>query len=75
MARLNKCLRNHRSIPKAFRQFTGHTTLIMSDRLGISRQSVEQCLGAYDGRQYPHVRRALEAEYGLPSNHLDKVLT
>lgn len=74
VARLNKCLRNDRSVPVAFRRFTGHTTAIMADRLGVSRQSVEQCLGVAEGRQYPHIRRALEAEYGLPPHHLDKVL-
>lgn len=74
VARLNKCLRNDRSVPVAFRHFTGHTTATMADRLGVPRQSVEQCLGVYEGRQYPHVRRALEAEYELPSHHLDKVL-
>ncbi len=74
VARLNKCLRNDASVPVAFRHFTDHTTSTMAERLGVSRQSVEQCLGVSEGRQYPHIRRALEAEYGLPSHHLDKVL-
>ena len=71
---LNKCLRNDRSVPVAFRHFTGHTTQRMAMLLGVPRQSVEQCLGVAEGRQYPHIRRALEAEYGLPARHLDKVL-
>ena len=74
VARLNKCLRNDRSVPVAFRHFTSHTTATMAERLGVPRQSVEQCLGVSNGRRYPHIRRALEAEYGLPPHHLDKLL-
>ena len=59
---------------RAMREWTGHTTQHMANRLGVPRQSVEQCLNGSEGRSYHHIRRALEAEYGLPAHTLDKVL-
>ena len=57
-----------------FRRFTAATTKDIAETLSLPRQSVEQCLRKSGGREYPHVRRALEAEYGLPPFSLDKLL-
>ena len=68
-------LANGGDVSAAMRAWTGHTTARMASLLGVSRQSVEQCLrpGAQE-RAYKHIRRALEAEYKLPAHTLDRML-
>lgn len=66
---------NGGNVGDAMRAWTGHTTARMASLLGVSRQSVEQCLRPHDtNRTYRHIRRALEAEYKLPAHTLDRML-
>ena len=58
----------------ALRQYTGLPTSALAERLGVSRQTLGQCLNLAPGRTYPHVRRALEAELQLQPEDLDRLL-
>jgi|TARA_Y100000310_G_scaffold255356_1_gene262753 hypothetical protein len=75
MAKLLRCIRlRGGDVPAGFRRFAGTTTKDIALAIGQPRQSVEQCLRRSEGREYPAVRRALEAEYGLPPFSLDRLL-
>jgi len=52
-------------VADAVRAFTKRGTAELADDLGLPRQSLEQCLRKTEGRRYPHVRAALDAELGL----------
>lgn len=75
LAQLEQLVRDCQGdVPDAIRGLAGCTSGELAERLGLSRQSLEQCLRAKPGRRYPHVRIALEAELGLPAGSMDKVL-
>ncbi len=75
LAKLVRCIRlRGGDVPAGFRRFAGDTSKDIAAAIGQPRQSVEQCLRRSGGREYPAVRRALEAEYELPAFSLDKLL-
>lgn len=62
------------SLGDAVRQYTGTSLRQLAWRLNLGRRDVNQCLVGTGGRQYLHVRRALEAELGLPQYSLDTLI-
>ena len=61
-------------VGKAIVAWTGDTPANLAALMGLPRQTVQQCLRNNEGRNYGHVRRALEAELQLPAYALDQIL-
>lgn len=61
-------------VGKAITQWDGRTPAALALIMGLPRQTVQQCLKNSEGRNYGHVRRALEAELRLPAYGLDTIL-
>ncbi len=75
VARLSQLLAKHNGdAAAAVREFTGGSIGDLARRVELPQSNVGQCLSGAEGRKYGHVRRAIEAEIGLPPFALDKLL-
>ena len=59
---------------RALRFFSGLSLVELAERIGVPNSSLGQCVRGANGREYPGVRRALEAELLLPAYALDEFL-
>jgi hypothetical protein len=74
---LRVMLRDRRGdVKEAVRVLTGASIAELARRLGDGnkRTDLGMCLAFTQRRRYPHLRRALESEMGLPAYSLDDII-
>ena len=59
---------------EAVRVVTGLDLQALADQLQVRRTDLGMCLAGSYGREYPHIRRALEEHMGLAPYVLDALL-
>lgn len=77
LSNLRRLVRAHRGdVRKAMRTLTGATVAEMARWLGDGKKRTDlgMCLAFTQQRRYPHLRRALESEVGLPAYSLDDII-
>lgn len=69
---LRLAFRTHADARDALRAFTGDSLAEIGRRVHSRRQDINGMLTRR--RRYPHLRSAVELEYGLPAYSMDEVL-